>query len=121
MVRTRKGAARRRARRRVIKAVKGYRGGRSKLLRTAKEAILRARQFSYRDRRTRKRDLRRLWIVRVNAACRQRGVRYSRFMHGLKLANVQVNRKMLAHLAVVDPAAFDELVTLAREPQPVPA
>ena len=115
MVRARKGAARRQAKRRIFKAVKGYRGGRRKLLRTAKVAILRSGQFAYRDRKNRKRNLRRLWIVRINAACRQRGTRYNVFMHGLASNGIEINRKMLAHLAVVDPAAFDKLVALTQE------
>ena len=116
MVRATKGAARRQAKRRIFKAVKGYRGGARKLLRTAKVAILRAGQFAYRDRKVRKRDFRRLWILRINAACRQRGLRYSEFIHGLKEANIEVNRKMLAHIAIVDPDGFDALVELARSP-----
>lgn len=113
MVRARKGAARRQAKRRFFKLVKGYVGGRRRLLRNVKVAILRARKFAYRDRRNRKRDLRRLWIIRINAACRMRGTRYSVFMHGLKRANIEIDRKMLAHLAVIDPAAFDALVQKA--------
>lgn len=113
MVRARKGAARRQAIRRLFKTVKGFRGGKRRLLRTVKVAILRSRQFSYRDRRVRKRNIRRLWILRINAACRQRGTRYGVFMNGLKKAGVELNRKMLAHLAVIDPAAFDQIVTIA--------
>ena len=81
---------------------------------------MRARQFAYRDRRVRRRNLRRLWIVRINAACRQRGTRYNLFIHGLAKAGIEINRKMLAHLAVVDPAAFDSVVELATG-QPVAA
>lgn len=114
MVRARKGAARRQAKRRLFKAVKGYRGGRKRLLRTVKVAILRSRQYAYRDRKVRKRDLRRLWILRINAACRQRGTRYGIFIHGLKQAGIELNRKILAHLAVIDPAAFDELVSISQ-------
>lgn len=114
MVRARRGAATRQSKRRLFKLVKGYWGGRRRLLKSVKVAILRARRFAYRDRRNRKRDLRRLWILRINAACRQRGLRYSRFIHGLGQANVEVNRKMLAHLAIVDPAAFDALVHVAQ-------
>ena len=109
------GAARHRAKKRLFKAVKGYRGGRGRLLRTAKETLLRAGAFAYRDRRVRKREFRRLWIVRISAACRQRDLRYSELIHGLGLAEVKVDRKMLSDLAVNDPAAFDELVNTARE------
>jgi large subunit ribosomal protein L20 len=114
-MRTRSGAARHRAKKRLFKAVKGFRGGRGRLLRTAKETLLRARAFAYRDRRVRKREFRRLWIVRINAACRQRNLRYSELIHGLALAEIEVNRKMLADLAVNDPEAFDQLVNTARE------
>jgi large subunit ribosomal protein L20 len=120
MVRARKGAARRQSKRRLFKVVKGFRGGRRRLLKSVKVAILRARRFSYRDRKTRRRNLRALWIVRINAACRQRGTRYNLFIHGLAKAQVKVNRKILAHLAVVDPAAFDSLVAVAAG-QPAPA
>jgi large subunit ribosomal protein L20 len=113
MVRARKGAARRQAKRRLFKAVKGCRGGRRRLLRTVKSTIIRSRRFAYRDRRTRKRDLRRLWIIRISAACRMRGTRYNIFIHGLAEAKIEINRKMLAHLAVIDPAAFDQLVQLS--------
>lgn len=115
MVRARKGAARRQSKVRLFKVVKGYWGGRRKLLRTVKVAILRSRRFAFRDRKRRKRDLRRLWILRINAACRQRGTRYNQFIAGLKEAGIEVNRKMLAHLAVVDPAAFDQLVAAAQK------
>lgn len=113
MVRARKGAATRQSKRRLFKAVKGYRGGRRKLLRTVKAAIIKAGYYSYRDRRTKKRNLRALWIIRINAACRQRGTRYGVFISGLAKAKIEINRKMLAHLAVVDPVAFDALVAAA--------
>lgn len=113
-MRVRKGSARRRAKKRLFKEVAGYRGGRGNMLRTAKEAIVRARAFAFRDRRTRKREFRRLWITRINAACRQRDISYSRFIHGLSQAGVEVDRKMMADMAVHDPAAFDELVGAAR-------
>ena len=109
------GAARHRAKKRLFKAVKGFRGGRGRLLRTAKEALIRSRAFAYRDRRIRKRVFRRLWIVRINAACRQRNLRYSELIHGLSLAEVKVDRKMMADLAVNDPDTFDLLVNTARE------
>ncbi len=115
MPRARAGSARHRKKVRVFRAAKGYRGGRSKLYRTAKEAILRAGCFAYRDRRARKRDFRTLWITRLGAACRAREIQYSRFIHGLKNARVILNRKMLSELAIHDPAAFDKLVEIAKQ------
>ncbi|MFO0944955.1 MAG: 50S ribosomal protein L20 [Planctomycetota bacterium] len=109
-MRARKGAAGRQAKRRLFKLVKGYRGGHRKLLRTVKVAILRAGQFAYRDRRVKKRNMRQLWILRISAACKQRGTRYNIFIHGLQDAKIDLNRKVLAHIAVIDPAAFDALV-----------
>ena len=94
--------------------------GRRKLLRTVKETILRARRFAWRDRRLKKRNMRTLWIVRITAACRARGTSYSKFSHGLLLAKVELNRKMLSELAIFEPQIFDELVQIAnshaREP-----
>lgn len=121
MVRARRGHARRQSLKRYFKAAKGYVGGRRRLLRTVKQAILRARKFAYRDRRVRKRDMRKLWILRINAACRQRGTRYSVFIHGLQQAGIELNRKMLAHLAYVDPTTFDALVALAEKAKPAVA
>ena len=100
--------------RRVLKQAKGYRGARSKRLKSARETVLRAMAFAYRDRRTRKREFRRLWTVRINAAVREGGMNYSRFMGALKRAGVEINRKLLADLAVADPAAFTQLVEIAR-------
>ena len=114
MARVTRAPARRRRHRRTLKAARGYYGGRSRLYRTAKEAVLRANAFAYRDRRTRKRDFRRLWITRVGAACRQRGLSYSRFIHGLGQAGITLNRKMLAEIAVADPGGFDRIVDLAK-------
>ncbi len=113
-MRTTKGAARTRAKRRLYRRAKGYRGGRGSLLRTVKEALLRAGAFARRDRRRRKRDFRRLWILRINAAVRERGLRYSEFVHGLKLAGLELDRKTLAEMAVHDPAAFDTVVAQVR-------
>ncbi len=113
-MRTRKGAARRRAKKRLFKRAKGYRGGRSKLYRTVKDAVIRAGVYAYRDRRVRKRMFRRLWIVRINAACRMRGLRYSQFIAGLKKANLGLDRKSLAEMAVRDPEAFDQVVAEVR-------
>jgi large subunit ribosomal protein L20 len=109
-MRTRKGAARRKAKRRLFREAKGYRGGRKNLLRTVKEAVVRAGAFAYRDRRVRKREFRKLWIIRINAAARERGLRYGEFMHGLKKAGIELDRKSLSELAIQDPAAFDKIV-----------
>ncbi len=106
--------ARKRRHKRVLKAARGYFGGRSRLYRVAKDAILKANAYAYRDRRTRKRNFRALWITRIGAACRQRGVSYSVFMHRLGKAGVAVNRKMLAEIAVADPKGFDHIVELAQ-------
>jgi len=114
-MRTTKGAARTRAKKRLFKSVKGYRGGRRKLLRTAKETVLRSGQYAFRDRRVRKREFRKLWIIRINAAVRQRGMRYSEFIHGLDQAKIRLNRKMLSDMAVNDPSAFDAVVEKARQ------
>jgi large subunit ribosomal protein L20 len=113
MPRIRKGAARHRAKKRVLKAVKGYRGPRGHLYRMAKEANMRAAVNARVDRKRRKRDLRGLWIIRLSAACRQRGIRYSEFINGLKKANIGLNRKMLSQIAVDDPTGFDAVVEAA--------
>ena len=110
--------ARSRRKKKILKEAKGYFGGRSKLYRPAKNAVERSWQYAYRDRRRKKRDFRRLWITRINAAARQNDLSYSRFVAGLKGAGVELNRKMLADLAVRDPAAFAELANLAREHAP---
>ena len=116
-MRTRKGAARRKAKRRLFKDAKGYRGGRHRLLRTVKETLVRAGAFAFRDRRVRKRVLRKLWIIRINAACRERGLRYSQFINGLLKAGIELDRKVLADLAVRDKAAFAAVVEQARAAQ----
>ncbi len=108
------GVARNRSKKRWFKAAKGNVGGRSKLLRTVKETVVKARAYAYRDRRTRKREFRALWIVRITAACRERGMRYSTFIHGLTQAEIAVNRKMLSELAIHEPAVFDELADAAK-------
>ena len=113
-MRTKKGSARTRAKRRLLKKTKGYRGGRSNLLRTAKETLVRAGAYAYRDRRRKKRDFRRLWITRINAAVRQRGLRYSEFINGLTRSGIELNRKMLSEMAIHDPAAFDAVVEQVR-------
>ncbi|HMB71045.1 MAG TPA: 50S ribosomal protein L20 [bacterium] len=102
-------------RKKVLKAAKGYFGGRRKLYTVAKHAVEKGLQYAYRDRRNRKREFRRLWIVRINAAARQNGLSYSRLMNGLKLAGVELDRSALAELAVTDPGAFAELANLAKE------
>ena len=114
-MRTTKGSARRKAKRRLFKRAKGYRGGRGNLLRTVKESLLRSGQFAYRDRRTRKRQFRRLWIIRLNAAARERGLRYSEFIHGLSKAGIELDRKTLSELAIHDPEAFDKVVEQVKE------
>ncbi len=113
-MRTTKGSARNRAKNRLFKKTKGYVGGRGTLLRTAKETLVRAEAYAFRDRRVRKREFRKLWIIRINAAARERGLRYSELISGLKQANVELNRKMLSEMAIYDPAAFDVVVEQAR-------
>ena len=113
MPRARKGAARTKSRRRVLRAARGYWGTKSRHKQQAKVALMRAGQFAYRDRRARKRDFRRLWITRISAACRMRSTRYSRFINGLQAAGVALNRKMLSQLAIEDPTTFDALVEMA--------
>ena len=113
MPRVRKGAARHQAKKRILKAVKGYRASRGRLYRQAKEATMRAAVNARVDRKRRKRDFRGLWIIRLSAACRQRGIRYSEFINGLKKANVGLNRKMLSEIAAADPKCFDAVVEAA--------
>jgi len=113
MPRARKGAARRQSKVRVFKQAKGYRGSRSRQWRRVQEAVRRSGQFAYRDRRNRKRDFRRLWITRITAACRMRDTRYSRFIAGLKAADIHLNRKMLSEIAIADPETFDAIVEQA--------
>ena len=113
MPRAKNAVARHRKHRRILKAASGYRGTRRRLYRAAKEAVLHARQYAYVHRRLRKRDFRRLWIARINAASRNSGMPYSRFIAGLKRQGVDLNRKVLAEMALRDPAAFTQLVELA--------
>ena len=103
----------RRRRKKILKAAKGFRGGRSKLLKTATVAVMRSRQAAYRDRKKRKGDFRRLWIIRINAAARQHGRTYSMLMMGLKKAGITINRKILADMAVSDPKDFAKIVEMA--------
>lgn len=113
MPRAKNNVASRRRRKKILKQAKGYRGGRSKQIRTAKDAVDRAGQYAYRDRRQKKRSFRALWIVRINAAAREHGTTYSQLISGLNKAGVEVNRKVLADLAVTSPDAFKALVETA--------
>jgi large subunit ribosomal protein L20 len=113
-MKVRTGAARHRKKKRLFKQAKGNVGGRRCLLRSVKETLVRARAFAYRDRRNRKREFRSLWITRLSAACRERGLKYSAFIRGLTLAGVELNRKTLSELAINEPAVFDEIVEVAR-------
>ena len=115
MPRVKRGVPGAKRRKRVLKRAKGYFGGRSKLHSVAVEAVEKADKYAYRDRRQRKRDFRGLWIARINAAARQNGVSYSRFMAGLKAANIEVDRKVLAQLALEDPQGFAALAEKAKE------
>lgn len=114
-MRVRYGKARHRAKKRLFKEAKGRRGGRSKLLRTVKETTIRARVFAYRDRRVRKRDFRALWITRLSAACREQGLSYSQFIHGLKISQIELNRKTLSELAINEPSVFEEIIASVKE------
>ncbi|MCA9248347.1 MAG: 50S ribosomal protein L20 [Planctomycetales bacterium] len=109
-MRTTKGAARNKAKKRLFKKTKGYRGGRRNLVRSAKETLVRAGVYAYRDRRVRKREFRKLWIIRINAAVRERGLRYSEFIHGLQKAQIELDRKSLSEMAIHDPSGFDAVV-----------
>ena len=114
MPRVRKGSARKRAHKRVLREARGYYGTKNRHFQQAKVALLRAGKFAYRDRRNRKRDMRRLWITRITAACRMRGTRYSLFMNGLTKSGIMLNRKMLSQIAIDDPKVFDQLVETAK-------
>ncbi len=115
MPRVTNSPASRRRRKKILKQAKGYRGARSKLLRTASNAVDRALQYAYRDRRQKKRNFRALWIARINAAARQHGLTYSRFMAGLKRDGIDINRKVLANLAVTDANAFAALAERVKQ------
>ena len=115
MSRVKRSVAGRKKRRATLERAKGYRGQRSKSYKQAKEALLKADSYAYRDRRNRKRDFRKLWIVRINAAARQEGMSYSQFMHGLKLAGIELDRKVRADIAVRDPETFRRFAEAARE------
>ncbi|MEM6423945.1 MAG: 50S ribosomal protein L20 [Cyanobacteria bacterium P01_C01_bin.73] len=113
MARVKRGNVARKRRKKILKLAKGFRGSHSKLFRTANQQVMKALRYAYRDRRNRKRDFRRLWIARINAAARQQGMSYSQFIGKLKKADVQLNRKMLAQLAVLDAETFNKVVELA--------
>jgi large subunit ribosomal protein L20 len=114
-MRIKRGFKARKRRKKVLKLAKGYRGGRSKLFRTAADAVDKALMYAYRDRRQRKRDFRKLWIARINAAARMNNISYSKLIHGLKLANIQLDRKVLAELAISDPAGFAKIAGMAAQ------
>ncbi len=113
MPRVRKGAARHQKHKKVLKAASGYHGANSRRYRQAKQAIFRAGVYATRDRKARKREFRRLWITHITAACRQRDMKYSRFMFAMTEADIDLNRKMLSEIAIADPAAFDAIVEIA--------
>ena len=114
-MRTTRGSARNRAVKRLFRRAKGYRGARGRLFRTVKETLVRAGVYAYRDRRLRRRDFHKLWIIRINAAVRELGLRYSQFIHGLQEAQIALNRKMLAEMAVRDPEAFQQVVAKVKD------
>ena len=114
MARVKGALATRKRRKRVLKLAEGYRGAKSKLFRTAKQAVMKSLVYAYTGRKLRKRDFRKLWITRISAAAKMNGINYSRFMNGLKKANIDMNRKMLSEIAIADPKAFAELVEKAK-------
>ena len=114
-MRVKRGLAAHRRHKKFLSAAKGFRGGRSRLYRTAREAVERSMQNSFEGRRQRRRDFRQLWITRISAACKMNGMNYSTFMHGLKVAGIEINRKMLAEMAVNDAAAFTQLTEIAKK------
>jgi large subunit ribosomal protein L20 len=114
MPRVKRGVASKRRHNRILRQAKGYYGGRKNLIKTAREAVEKGWKYAYRDRKQRKRVFRSLWIARINAGAREHGLSYSRFMNGLKQANVEIDRKQLAQLAVSDPKAFGDLAELAK-------
>lgn len=115
MPRVKGGVVSRKRRKRVLKLAKGYFGSKHTLYKTANEQVMKSLQYAYRDRRQKKRDFRKLWITRINAAARMNGLSYSKLMHGLKVANVDINRKMLAEMAVNDAAGFTALAEVAKK------
>jgi large subunit ribosomal protein L20 len=117
MTRVKRGNVARKRRNKILKIAKGYRGSHSTLFRTANQQVMKALRSAYRDRKRKKRDFRRLWIARINAAVREQGMSYSKFMGALKKANINLNRKMLAQLAVLDPAGFTKVTEMAKQVQ----
>jgi large subunit ribosomal protein L20 len=113
MTRVKRGNVARKHRKKILKLAKGFRGSHSTLFRTANQQVMKALRSAYRDRKRRKRDFRRLWIARINAAARQHGISYSQLMGNMRKANIQLNRKMLAQMAVTDPASFSKVAELA--------
>lgn len=114
-MRVKRGFKARHRRKKILKLARGFRGGRSKLIRTAADSLDKALNYAYRDRRVRKRDFRRLWIARINAAVRMNDLTYSKFIHGLKLSNIELDRKVLAELAISDPAGFAQIARQAAQ------
>jgi large subunit ribosomal protein L20 len=114
-MRTTKGAARTKSKKRLFKRAKGFRGGRGNLTRTVKETLLRSGAYAFRDRRVKKREFRKLWIIRLNAAARQHGIRYSEFIHGLKKAGIEMDRKTLSEMAIHDEAGFKDVCDKVKE------
>src|SRR6476469_1132498 len=117
MARVKRGVTQHARHKKILELAKGFHSGRSRLHKTANEAVLHSLDYQYRDRRNKKREFHKLWIIRINAAARQNGLSYSRLMAGLKAAGVEINRKMLAEMAVSDAASFTSLVALARDSQ----
>jgi large subunit ribosomal protein L20 len=115
MPRVKNSVVTRKRRKKILKLAKGYFGAKGKLFRVANQQVMKSLSYAYRDRKVRKRDFRKLWIARINAAARNNGLSYSKLMGGLKRAGVEINRKLLADLAINDPAAFSELVKVAQE------
>ena len=115
MTRVKRGNVARKRRKKILKLAKGFRGSHSRLFRTANQQVMKALRNAYRDRRKRKRDFRRLWITRINAAARQHGLSYSQFMGSLKKADIQVNRKMLSQMAILDLAGFSKIVEVVSQ------
>ncbi|MGE5417391.1 MAG: 50S ribosomal protein L20 [Acidobacteriota bacterium] len=116
-MRVKGGTVTRRRHKKILKLAKGYRGSKSKLYRVANQQVMKSLNYAYIHRRLKKRDFRKLWIARINAAARNNGISYSRMMHGLKTAGIDINRKMLSDLAISDPQAFTELAELAKKNQ----
>jgi large subunit ribosomal protein L20 len=114
-MRVKRGYKARQRRKKVLRLARGFRGGHSKLFRTAADAVDKALMYAYRDRRAKKRDFRKLWIARINAAARMNSISYSKFIHGLKLAGIELDRKILADLAISDPSGFAKIATVAAQ------